>query len=215
MNTQMIIFALAISIASSIDCLATGLSYGYDKIKIPIKSMLIIIFGSSATLVATLALGDELAKYILPDTAKMIGAIILFTLGFYKLLSYVVMKLTTQNNLDKHIKFNLFSLQFIVQVCNQPKAADWDSNHIISGIEAIFLTLALSIDGMAIGLGAGMSNITPLFVGIIAVLLLLFTFASIKIGLKIGTILANKSPLNLGWLSGLLLIGLATYGVLY
>jgi len=209
----MIIFALAIALASSTDCFASGLSYGINKIRIPLISTLIVVGTCTFTLVASIVLGKYIIEIFNISSTQNLGAIALLIMGIYKLISYIIKVITNKKQLNRSIKFSLFSLSFIINICNQPNSADIDNNKSISSFEAVFLAIALSIDGIAMGISTGLTQTSLAFVATIAGVLLLFTFCSITLGCYIGTTLSKKTNINLGWLSGILLIGIALYNI--
>lgn len=210
----MILFVVTIAMASSTDCFASGLSYGCNKIFIPLKSVLIIVAVCTITFVVSLIAGDYVVQFVDKDYAKTVGAIVLLFLGAYKLTSYTIKALTSKKQLDSQLKFSLFSLNFIVTICNQPEKADLDDNKSISCFESVFLAVALSLDGIAMGVSIGLGTTTFAFVGALTTVLLVSTFASLKVGVFIGRQLTKKTTLNLSWLSGVLLIGLALFNIL-
>ena len=77
---------------------------------------------------------------------------------------------------------------------------------VLSPVEDLSLGLALSLDSAAAGFGAGMM-VTHLPLTIL--LSLLLNTAAVLLGSFLGRTLAKRSSLDLSWLSGLLLMGLA------
>ena len=86
---------------------------------------------------------------------------------------------------------------------HESQEADLDLSRVLSPREAGYLSLALSLDGLAVGFGAGLAEIDHL---LIVLLSLVFNAAAVMLGAFIGNKIAVKLPLNLSWISGLLLV---------
>lgn len=75
--------ALLFAVSANIDCLAIGLSYGIQSIKIDARSNLIIaIISTAGTLISMLA-GEPLAALCSSETANRIGAVLLILIGLW------------------------------------------------------------------------------------------------------------------------------------
>ena len=97
-------------------------------------------------------------------------------------------------------------MQFILTIYADPIKADADFSRILSPAESFSLALALSLDGIAAGIGGGLIHFNIWFV-------LLFTFVltilCVAVGAKLGEKLAKKIPLDLSSISGIILIAIA------
>ena len=72
-----VLSALLFAVSANIDCLAIGLSYGIQSVKIDARSNLIIaVISTAGTLISMLA-GKPLAALCSADTANRIGAVLL------------------------------------------------------------------------------------------------------------------------------------------
>ncbi|MFQ7119490.1 MAG: manganese efflux pump [Intestinibacter sp.] len=85
-------------------------------------------------------------------------------------------------------------------------AADVDHSLTLSPKESFSLALALSLDGLAAGFGAGL--VAANFIQII-IFSLIINIIAILGGCFVGNKIAEKTELNLSWLSGVTLILLA------
>jgi putative sporulation protein YtaF len=199
--------ALLIDMSLSMDAFAAGFAYGSNKIKIPFRSVAVINFICLSCLTLSLLFGGAVAPYIEAGLTKIICFCLLFSIGFVKLFgSLIKIYIKKHNDLNKNIKFSLFSLRFILNVCASPEDADKDKSRVLSPAEAASLALALSIDGLAVGFGAGLSAVNILAIIIIS----LFTdMIAIVSGCFLGNKAAQKIKINLSWLSGVMLIALA------
>lgn len=199
--------SLLIVTALSIDAFVSSFAYGTNKIKIPIKSILIINIICSLILAFSLFFGVLLRPLISQSLAQFVSFSILFILGITRLFDSTIKTLIRKyNNIEKKVEFSILDLKFILNVYANPEKADIDSSRIVSSKEAIFLAIALSLDSFAVGFGAGLSDVNHF--QIIGFSLITDMFAII-FGCYFGNIIAKKFSLNLSWLSGLILIFLA------
>jgi Predicted membrane protein len=167
--------------AVCIDSFVASFAYGANKVKIPISSLFIIDFISSSILVIGFLLSSIIRPPIPKNMIDILCFIILFSLGVIKLF-------------DNSLKILIEKIQS-------------DSRNVgFSPKEAISLSMALSLDSIAVGLGAGAVN-NHLF--IIFILSCMIGFLALFWGNFLGQKIAKKSSLNLSWLNGLLLILLA------
>lgn len=199
-----IIEAFLLVTALSIDTFISSLAYGTSKIKIPFSSAMIINIICSIFLAISILLGEFLEPYISTKLIKVISFSLLFTFGFIKLFSKNIKRLFASYkklNIIKLPKLNIF-----INICSNPKKADLDESKLLSGYEAMWLAFTLSIDGLSVGFGAGLTNINHLLV----IFFSLFSdLIAISLGSMIGNKIAKKTTLNLSWLSGVILIFLA------
>lgn len=187
----------------SFDVLIASFAYGSDKIKIPFKSMFLINIIITLLFIISLFLGNVLSNVLNVNLIKIISFLILFCLGIFKLFEFSIKKYFGKIKSEK--KFKLFNFNFILQVVNDNTLADVNSDLDLSLKESITLGIALSLDGIAAAISVGLFFSNYLFV-------LFVSFSITFIMFLIGNILGRKismKEINLGWLSGLILIILA------
>ena len=202
-----ILEAIILASALSLDAFVASFAYGSRKIKIPFKSVQIINLICSAITGLSLLAGSILRQYIPDWLTVTISFSILFILGIVKLLDSITKSIIRKhNNLNKEIKFSLFNLKFILNLYANPEEADIDRSRILSPVEAASLAIALSLDGITVGLGAAIGNVNGLAVFICS---LITNMTAILLGCFAGNKIAGKTHFNLSWLSGLILIILA------
>lgn len=198
--------------ALSTDAFVASLAYGSNKIKIPFFSMQVIAGICTGILAISLLLGTFLSSYLSAELLKFISFFILFIMGVIKLMDNIIKSIIDKHSINKSIKFSLLNLNFILNVYANPKEADLDQSKTLSPREAVSLAVALSIDSLIAGVGAALGNVN--FIIMIITSLLLSTI-SIKSGELIGNKISEKSPFQLSWLSGVLLIFLAFFKFFY
>lgn len=207
---QIILEALLITTALSIDALVSGFAYGANKIKIPLVSLVIISIICSVVLGLSLFLGAFIGRYIPRAVTLIICVVVLIMLGLTKIFDGFIKNLIKRKQgINKEIKFSFFNIKFILTILAKPEDADTNSNKILSPKEAIALAIALSVDGLAVGLGAGLMNAGVVSYIVIIALSVIINLSLLMFGRFIGNKLTQKTSLNLSWLSGLILIGLA------
>ena len=212
----MLLEALAITAALSIDALVSGFAYGTNKIKIPFISGMIINLICSAVLAAALFAGSFIGAFIPQSVTLIICASLLIALGLIKIAGSAFGALARRRpDLDKEIIFSLFSLKFILRVGVKPEDADADKSKVLRPAEAVAIAIAVSIDGLAAGLGAGLVNpgfaAYLLIIGFSLITDLVFLYAGCFLGGRV----ARVSRINLAWLSGLILIALAVVKLVF
>lgn len=196
---RIVLDALIITFALSLDTLVSGFAYGVNKIKIPIKSIIVINLVCCSVLSASLIGGSVLGKYIPSYVNLSVSVVLLFTIGLIKLLDEPIKNAIRKKNLSSTI----------ASIYAEPEKADTDFSKSLSVQEALFLSLALSIDGFVAGFGAGLTINN--FIGYLTIITLSFFtgIAFIIFGNILGKTVALKSKLDLSWLSGLILMILA------
>lgn len=199
--------ALILVVALSLDAFAASFAYGTDRIKIPFSSMMVINGICAGMLAASLFLGTMVRAAIPDGVTSVLCFAILLVLGTEKLCdSAVKAYIRSGRTVRKKLSFSFLNLNFILRVYADPETADSDASKTLNPREAASLAVALSLDGLAVGLGAAMSNADSIQ---IVLLSLITDAAAVMGGSWIGNRLSRKTSLNLSWLSGLLLIVLA------
>jgi len=92
----------------------------------------------------------------------------------------------------------------LYRIIKRPKVEDKHTN--LSWRETFLLAFALSIDGLAVGFGAGIHGVTLLFCIMTTAVTMVMGFSLTIAGYKIGRKLTKKTTLDLTWVSGVVLI---------
>lgn len=184
------LFIVLIAILS-MDAFTAGLSYGMDHVRVPFSSVFTIALLSGCMLTLSLYAGDFLLHFIPESLTRIVSFIVLFLLSLYKFYD-TIPQLHKQNSgltTDK-----------ISQKINST------SPSVLSGKEAAFLGMALSIDNVSAGLCTGTLSIAPWFLLVITTAI---HFLSIRLGLFMGHLLARKGLYRFSWLGAAILMLLA------
>ncbi|MCL2856002.1 MAG: sporulation membrane protein YtaF [Defluviitaleaceae bacterium] len=201
--------ALLLAVVLSIDLFAVSFAYGSSKIKIPFKSIMIITAIGSVILGVSVYLGAFLMPFMPGEVASVISFTILFALGVIKIFDSIIKRhIRKRNKASRKLEFSIFSLKFILNIYADPEKADVDKSRIISPKEAVAVAIAVAIDAFALGFGAGLVDVNHLqLIGFSLVI----DVAAVVAGCFIGGKIAQKSPVSLSWLGGVILILLAFF----
>lgn len=199
--------ALCIALALSVDAFAASFSYGTDKIRIPLPSILIIDGICSLSIGLTLLAGSLLKSYIPAWITGTACFLILFLLGIAKLSDGVTRALIRKyGSISRNIQFSLCNFRFVLHLYADPRNADADHSKVLSPKEAAALAVALSLDGCAAGFGTGLGSASCLLVFLCS---LLTEGAAVLIGIFLGNKAAGQCSLSISWVGGVLLLLLA------
>lgn len=151
MNLASWIPMLSIALASNLDNAGVGVAYGVRKIKIPVLAGTVIAFmGFLLTLIGGL-FGQFISSWLSPLVCNYIGMVILVTIGFW-----VILQPLLQEQMAKHPdKRNL-----LTRILQNPETADFNASKTVDFKESIVLGIALSINNLAGGFDAGITQIS-------------------------------------------------------
>ena len=198
---------LVLVTALSVDAFVASFAYGTNQIKIPFRSVAVISGICSAILGVSLFLGSLVRPFMPEHLAGVLCFSILFLLGIAKLCDSAIKSLIRRSQgIHKKISFSAMHLRFILDVYANPENADSDCSKSLSAVEAAPLAIALSLDGLAVGFGAALSEAAPLRAVLFS---LVANVIAVSAGCLTGNKVAEKIPLDLSWVSGLLLMVLA------
>ncbi|MHB8063737.1 MAG: sporulation membrane protein YtaF [Ruminiclostridium sp.] len=195
-------------LAPNLDNMAIGLAYGARKINVPFKSnFAIALFSGFATLLSSL-LGNLLTNYIPNYLGNIIGGSIVSIMGIYTIGSY----LHTKRKSNKVQESNYLYLDNLKAVMNDPSIADRDYSGDISLKESILLGIALALNCLGTGFGAGMSGVS---ISVLTVAVIIFSLMTISFGALVGrryaaSFLGDRATI----ISGLLLLIVGVYQIL-
>lgn len=207
MGAYLSLFMLAAAV--SLDSFSAGLAYGFKKLKLPIKSSVILSLCSAGSLLAAMGTGHLISKLMNPSIAEHIGGVILILLGIWVLWQFFHQHEENKEAKKEIIHFEIKRLGLVIQILKRPVDADLDNSGTISGVEALLLGFALSLDSFGAGIGAGMLGYSPLLLaGAVGTMNLIFVSA----GLSCGRLFANtKWVQRVAFFPGVLLIILGLF----
>ena len=198
------IFLLVLAV--SIDSFITSFSYGISKIKIPIKSALLISAVGSGLLGVSMLLADFIASFIPAFTGKLISASLLFLIGGMSFFSELIKNILRKHKGIKELKFKYSGIGFVLSLYLEETSADIDNSNSISVREALFLALALSADNLVTGFSAGLFEADILLTVGIAFIM---GFCTVFFGSRFGGKCIRTFKSDMSFLSGAVLMLLA------
>lgn len=193
--------------ALSMDAFVASFAYGTNKVKIPFSSVTVINVICSAILAISLFFGSIASQFIPEELTHIICFLILFVLGMVKLSESIISSVVKKRgNFIKYLNFSFLGLNFNLGVSSNLEDESFKNKKVLSPSSAASLSIALSLDGLAVGFGAALVEANSLQIVLFS---LISDMVAVMLGCFIGNRVAEKISFNLSWLSGLLLMVLA------
>lgn len=194
----------ALAAALSLDAFFAGMGYGASGVRITRAAALAAAGCCAGVLAAGMLLGGLLEPLLSASAARWIGTLTLALLGCGKIGGGALKKRIRQADAGQ-VSFRLLDFRCILRVYADPGKADADSSRSISPAEGLALGAALSMDGAAAGLGAGLAG------GNLPAVLLVFamTAALLAGGAALGRRMRQAGKGDADWLAGGILLALA------
>jgi putative sporulation protein YtaF len=198
---------LFIGIAANLDNLGIGVSYSLKSTKIPFVSNLLIAVVSMVAAYISITAGTLISQYISLSIANYVGGFLLIILGLKCIIDCIKLEKEKSHVFVQSTNSNLS------KVIREPDALDLNNDKVISWKESVLLGSALAINCLAIGFGAGITGISPLYatfsVG-------LFSVLTIAIGSSVGSKLSGTRVGNYSnMVSGVILILIGIYEMIF
>lgn len=180
---------ILIGIATNLDNLGIGLTYGIRKIRVPLKTNIVISLLSGLAMVLSCYAGHIL-KHILPlNIGNTLGGMLVSIIGLYTVIDYFHNVRKQNSNYQSDIIKQGDKFKDIRGIMDDPCRADKDYSGDISAREALLLGTALAINCLGTGIGAGMTGV---FVWSLSLSVMFFSFISISLGVYIGRKYASQ-----------------------
>jgi putative sporulation protein YtaF len=191
---------LLIGLAANLDNLGISVSYGLRSTKIPFISNLTIAVVSMIFAYLSIIAGKFISIFISIGIANFVGGLIIIGIGVKCVVdSFSVKSASSEVKIDSNY----------AHVISHPVSADVNQDKVISVKESIFLGFALAINCLVMGLGAGITGVSPILT---TLSIGLFSLLSIWCGINLGNKICGK---NIGKYSnlvaGILLILIGIY----
>ena len=181
------LFILLIMILA-LDAFTAGLSYGVEKVHVPVLSVFLIAMMSGLMLTLSMTAGDFLLTLVPAVLTKTISFLVLFLLSVYKLYDSLP---------QFHRSDRALTTDHISRRINNRNTA------VLSGREACLLGLALSVDNISAGLCTGSGSLSPILLFFLTTAVHLL---AIQAGLCTGRLLVRNSSHHFAWLGGAVLM---------
>lgn len=152
------LFLLLLMLGNTVDAFITSMVYGIGNIKISKSSFLVIACINTVLFTISIQAGNYLLPYLPESWLKIVCFLVFLFLGIIKLFdSFFKNQIKKAKGKLKKVKFQLFHLQFILQIYANPQLADIDHSDSISLKEAMIIAVALSLDGITTGFLSNLS----------------------------------------------------------
>ncbi|MCM1175686.1 MAG: hypothetical protein NC341_11635 [Blautia sp.] len=198
---------LLFMLAVSVDSLTAGLSYGASRVHIRPLSAIFLVFVPSVSITLMTKLGALLFSFFPARLFSILSFLLLFFLGLEKLLESLIRHLAQKYpDIIGNWTCKIRQLNIIFTIYFSPEEANRQEVQILSGKEALFLSLALSLDSVLASMAFSCQVTSLLFLFLSAAF---FHFLFFLLGYLSGLLLSKKLSLDLSWLSGLFLLLLA------
>ncbi|MGL5677247.1 MAG: manganese efflux pump [Cellulosilyticaceae bacterium] len=190
----------------SLDALVISFAYGTNKIKMAPLCQMVIAFISSIVLLVSMFIGDILQHFIPPIVTLCICVALLSFLGMLRLIEPLLKKyLRLRPKHAKEINCTFLGIELSLRA-KLPLETKDKSYQSLTLKESFFLGCAVSLDSIALGIGMGFIDLHGMTIFLISFFINILLIA---FGNFIGHQLTKKTNLELGWLSGVILILLA------
>ena len=206
MSLAYICEALLLSVSVCADTFAAAVSYGARQIKVPLSSSIVLSAVSGGVLAASAAVGTVIAPVFTPQAAKCVSFVMLFIIGCVRVFDSALKSWIRRSAGGRKVKFSAFRLNFLLEIYADPEMADVDAGGVLSPKESFFMALALSLDGLAAGFGAGAGGANLPLTALFSVAL---GFLMVRLGARVGAAAARKLSFDLSPAGGVMLIVLA------
>jgi putative sporulation protein YtaF len=182
---------LALALSSSIDNFGVGISYGIRGIRVGFFSNLIISLIAFVFSETGILFGQYLSKIMPGVFSTLIGAVFLLVIGF----RIILLTLPKKSKPIPDDLNNSKSHSSITEYLSTPEKADIDNSGHIGSFEAIALGIAVSMNALTNGFGAGLIGLSPFAISLSAAI---FSFLAIWWGVALGR---KVSTVRIGSLS--------------
>lgn len=178
------------------DMLLTAAAFGISGIRISLRAALILSGIGAGTLTAAMLSAQAVSLFVPLVWCRYAGSLILAALGVFSICRSLLPRRKKPSGREPRF----------LEICLDASAADADHSQSLSWKEAALLALALSLDSIAAGFGAGLQSLHPMRCGLLS---LGIGFFCVFLGQSLGKNLRRRTEIDPDWCSGVLLILLA------
>lgn len=200
-------FQILLVTALCLDAFTASLACGVGKTKMPPPAIVVISLVCTSALVLSAGIGTAARQFISPTLSSAVSFALLLVIGLVKSFeSFLKRSIAKKGGTENQFKMKMFDLHFVLTVFADSEKADIDHSKTLSVKEAVYLALALSLDGFAAGFGWGLA---PVNYPELILLSLASNLVAITLGYLLGKWLRTLTKIDFSWLGGIILILLA------
>ncbi len=213
MTNLHILTILLLALSSNFDNVGVGTSYGTRGINIPFDSNLLIAVITGTGTFVSMAIGNGIGNVINPNSANAMGALVIGCTGVWVLIQEVSRRDEEESDAPELLQKTNFSNQSffrkMLTILDHPFLADTDFSGHISVKEGFPLALALTLNNLTNGIGAGLLGLNKaLTIASVVILSIVTIWFGIQFGRYSGVHWFGRFS---GCISGLILIILGIY----
>jgi putative sporulation protein YtaF len=199
---------LLLAISCNLDNVGVGISYGARGIGIPLASNLLIALITAGGTGLCIVFGQRIFQVLPAEVGVLLGAVLLIGMGVW-IIRQDIGGRSPQGQADPSSsagnrlpQTSLWRRMFLI--LENPSLADRDSSGHIDLKESLLLSLALMLNNLPNGVGAGLLGLSTLHTTMVVGVLSILTFwVGIGLGRSLGVRWLGRRA---GAISGLLLI---------
>lgn len=207
MQTVQFLTILMLAISCNMDNIGVGLAYGARGIGIPLASNLLIALITAAGTGFCIVSGQQIFQVLPAEVAVVLGAVLLIGMGIWVIRQEFGERHQTHKAPPSVSAYEMRQkswLRRLIFILQNPAVADRDSSGHIDLKESLLLSMALMLNNIPNGVGAGLLGLSAPFTMLLVGFLSILTFwVGISMGRSFGTCLIGR---HAGAISGLLLI---------
>jgi len=144
---------LLIAVASNLDNLGIGVSLGIRSTRVSSASNALIALITMTGTFLSMCLGQSAAHTFFGHYANSVGAFIIVALGCWTLASFLLNKWKEKKSFENNV---------ITHLLQKPQQAGAKQYRNLSWKKSLSIGIALAMNNMATGLGAGATGLFPL-----------------------------------------------------
>jgi putative sporulation protein YtaF len=200
-------FQILLVTALCLDAFTASLACGVSKTKMTPLAIAAISLICTSALALSAGLGTAFQNIIPQGVSSVVSFVFLLLIGLVKSFeSFLKRWIAGKGGAENQFKIKLFDLNFVLTVYADAEKADIDNSKTLSLRESVYLSLALSLDGIAAGFGWGLTSINyPELI----LLSLLSNVLAVTLGYLLGRFLNKITKHDFSWAGGVILILLA------
>ena len=208
MHLSQLLTILLLALSCNLDNVGVGIAYGARGIGIPLASNLLIALVTAAGTGICIVFGRQIFQVLPGEVGVILGAVLLIGMGVWVIRQEVGEKSRQDQETPAAVPAQELTqeswLRRLLLILQQPVLADQDSSGHIDLKESLLLSMALMLNNIPNGVGAGLLGLstwlTTLMVGVLSVV----TFwVGIGLGRSLGVRWLGR---HAGTISGLLLV---------
>lgn len=208
MQISHLLTILLLALSCNLDNVGVGIAYGARGIGIPLASNLLIALITAAGTGLCIVFGQQIFQVLPGEVGVILGAVLLIGMGVWVIRQNIGERSRQGQEPPSTVPANELAqkswLRRLLLILQHPVLADQDSSGYIDLKESLLLSMALMLNNIPNGVGAGLLGLSTLLTTLMVGVLSILTFwAGIGLGRSLGVRWLGR---HAGTLSGLLLI---------